>query len=112
MPKDQLEPDFVSHIGDSLVVVKAHSPGCVETLVSLKACKCVADADWELTYLTKNDLVTIVRELIKAGIPFAGGLGGWPPGAIVETLRDEGRIAGAFKQISWTGPNQTQVYEQ
>ncbi|CZF86959.1 hypothetical protein [Grimontia marina] len=36
---------------------------------------------------------------------FANGPAGWPPGAIFELLREQNKLSGDFRSISWRGPN-------
>lgn len=45
-----------------------------------------------------------LEKLRDAGVLFLETLAGWPPAAVFEHLRENGRVHGSFDAISFSGP--------
>jgi hypothetical protein len=61
---------------------------------------------------TPEALAAVLMALRDAGLPFAGGSGGWPPSAVFEDLREKGEVHGSYVEILWTGPTDAKRRER
>jgi sarcosine oxidase gamma subunit len=53
----------------------------------------------------------VMAALREAGVSFARGRE-WSPAEVFERLRDQGLLTGAFRSISWLGPDRFHVREE
>ena len=71
----------------------------------------VSDHELSLPYSTDEELEDIVNCLIEKGYAFTDEPAGWPPAAIVQSLKDKGLVQRSFTAITWSGPNDYRTYE-
>ena len=67
---------------------------------------------WKLLCRSKDELAFQLSSLRDARIAMAGASAGWPPSAVFEKLRDEGKVAGEFFEIIWCKPGEELVLEK
>lgn len=98
---------FVSSADGDFVQVKLND-GKLETLLSEKNFEFVETSFnrsigknlnlYRLPVKNDNEKAKIFDFLRKIGIPFASEIHGWPPSAVFELLRENGLLAGDFKE--------------
>ena len=72
---------------------------------------CVSDQEASLPYTTDDELAQLVVALIEKGYAFTDEPAGWPPAAIVQTLKDKGLVQQSFTAITWSGPGEQRTYK-
>jgi len=71
----------------------------------------ISDREATLPYTTDDELAELVVELIEKVYAFTDEPGGWPPAAIVQTLKDKGLVQQPFTAITWSGPGEHRTYK-
>jgi len=71
----------------------------------------ISDQEASLPYTTDYELADPVVELIGKGYAFTHEPAGWPPAAIVQTLKDKGLIQQSFTAITWSGPGEHRAFK-
>jgi len=51
-------------------------------------------SEWKIRYSSEDALASLLSDLRDHGFAMAGGAGGWPPTAVFEQLRDNGKVIG------------------
>jgi hypothetical protein len=104
---------FVESISDSEVSVKCRDDTAAELVKSLGGKRALlASAIWKLHYSSEVELASHLSALRDARIAMAGSLVGWPPAAIFEQLRDNGKLTGKFIEIMWSKPDEEVLSEK
>lgn len=67
---------------------------------------------WRIHYSSEDQLAKILDSLRNAKIAMAGSPTGWPPSAVFQRLRDEGKVSGDFIEISWSGPGEEMLLDK
>lgn len=60
---------------------------------------------WSIPVETGDALASIFTVLRDLDVAFLDLPGGWPPAAVFEQLRDEGKISGPFTSVRFSGAN-------
>jgi hypothetical protein len=56
------------------------------------------------------DRVKLVNDLIRLGALFSTGRD-WSPAELVDFYREEGKITASYRRITWSGPDQYEIFD-
>jgi hypothetical protein len=107
-----LPPPYVSAADGDIVVLRAPREQLAAPLNQLEF-KPTTPAGDVLSRAVADDAekAQVMAELRQAGVSFARGRE-WSPAEVFERLRDQGLLTGAFRSISWLGPDRFHVGEE
>jgi len=104
---------FVESISDSEIHVVCRSESAVQQVKSLGGRRTLLSSEkWKLRYDSEAVLAAHLSVLRDAEIAMAGALGGWPPAAVFEQLREQGKLSGKFVEIMWKRPGEAVTAEK
>jgi hypothetical protein len=111
--KELLSTSYVGNITESKIEVVCADPLAVRTVRSLGGRQALLFfGGWSLHYSSKRELAAHLAALRDARFAMAGGPAGWPPAAIFEEIRAEGKLVGTFVEICWLGSGETMLTEK
>jgi hypothetical protein len=58
---------------------------------------------WIIMAETQTDLVSVLTALKDSGVPFLDVPASWPPAAVFEQMREEGKLSGTFTAVTFAG---------
>ncbi|MEI7929394.1 MAG: hypothetical protein WCH40_12655 [Verrucomicrobiales bacterium] len=67
---------------------------------------------WKIHFNSQAELASVLSALRDARVAMAGALAGWPPAAVFEQLREEGKLSGKFTEIVWSRPGEEVLSEK
>jgi hypothetical protein len=104
---------FVESVSDSDVVVVCRNPATENQLKVMGGKQTLLPPrKWKIPYASEEQLASVLSTLRDAQIAMAGSLEGWPPSAVFQQLRDNGKLAGKFTEIMWSKPEKDVLAER
>jgi hypothetical protein len=58
---------------------------------------------WIIPAETQTDLLSVLTDLRDSGVPFLDLPAGWPPAAVFEQMREEGKLSWTFTAVTFGG---------
>ena len=108
--KESLSTSYVGNITESEIKMVCSDSLAARAVRSLGGRQAfLFFGGWKLHYSSKGELAAHLAALRDAQFAMAGGPAGWPPAAIFEEMRAQGKLVGKFVEICWLGSGETML---
>lgn len=97
--------DYVESIGTSGIKIRSESSHMRQEIGQLGAREEESSVYW-LSFTSEKQLWALLQSLINLKLAFMGDHSGWPPSEVVQKLREEGKVSGTIRQVTWRGPGE------
>ena len=106
--------NYVSSIQDNQVVIRQVTPAIASVIIAHEGHKLGSEDEesWVVNAADEQALTKLLSVLQEADVLFVGGPTGWPPAAVVDDLREQGVLHGAFQEVVWHGDGRWSVTER
>lgn len=110
MKNELIVDGVVIDISKHIVRVLTNSPSALKFIHDIEADCSIETACWIIPYADRKQLASILMAAREAGFAFMGGESGWPPAAIVASLKEDNLFYGSYFEIVWQGSDKPVTY--
>ena len=106
--------NYVSFIDDQHIVLRHVTPDVASIIRTYEGYKVHSEDEDTLviTVVSEQALNMLLSALQKENVLFVGGPAGWPPAEIFDSLREQGLLQGAFREVVWYGVGRWSIRER